>query len=183
MLVAADTPTLQDITERLERLEKKVAALGEVVGMGVQGLTGEAVLGRIQAEEFVMKDAKGRMRGAMSVMNDAPTIALYEAEGEGRVILRIEKEGAALYLGGKDGRHLAAMKVESGGATLSVSDNEDFCVLIGHLDRISREKMKALRVSPSPFPQAIIVMQGNKAIWSAPPPPARKGLFSRLFRP
>ncbi len=178
----SEMPNSQVIIERLEKLERQVTALGEVVGMAVKGLTGEAPLGKVQAEEFILIDSKGRLGGCLCFLDSGPALVLYDTNREGVAALRLEEQGAALHLRSSTGAERAVLKAGPDGPVVYLSDKESFSVSIGSLNMLARESLESLGVDKSKdFPRAIIVMQGDKVIWNAPPTPKRQSLLSRLF--
>ena len=74
----------------LSALDKSVLATGEhATGPSV----GIEPVKRIEAEEFVMRDAEGRARATLGFRDDAIGLAVFDAAGARRLALGIEQDG------------------------------------------------------------------------------------------
>lgn len=177
------TPDMQAIIEQLEKLKRQVTDLGEIVGMAVKCLTGEAPLGKVQAQEFNLIDSKGRLAGCLCFLESGPALVLYDTNQKGRAVLRLANEGADLHLGSSVDTENAILKAGPDGSALYLSDKEGLSVSIGSINMITRQRLEALGIDKSQqHPLAIMVRQGEKVIWNAPPTPKRQNLLSRIFR-
>jgi len=177
------TPDMQAIIEQLEKLERQVTDLGEIVGTAVKCLTGKLPLGKIQAQEFNLIDSQGRLGGCLCFLESGPALVLYDTNQKGRAVLRLTNEAAELHLNSSVGTEQVYLKAGPDGPALSLSDKEGFRVVIGSLNMLARQALESLGVDKSQQPPwAIMVMQGDKVIWSAPPTPKRQSLLSRLLR-
>lgn len=87
---------------RVERLEKenrwlKRSVLGMaaliVVGLAVGA---EAKRGNLDAENFVVRDAKGKVRGRLGLAESGPVLSLYDAEEKARAVLTVGQSGPFL---------------------------------------------------------------------------------------
>ena len=189
--MTSQTPDMQAVLERLEKLERQFAALDEIVGgiidahmdqIGRKVDQAAAKNNTVQAEEFILRDSQGRLGACLCFLESGPALVLYDANRTGGATLCLQKEAAALHLSSPTCTEKAILRATSDGPALSLSDKEGFTVLMGSLHMLARQALEVRGVAKSQqFPQAIVVMQGDKSIWSAPPPPNRQSLFSRLF--
>ena len=86
--MADQTPDVSEILTRLGRVERENRRLRQI-GLGVLVLAGAMLLmaltrpnRTIEAEKFVLKDAKGRIRATLEMeLGDRPTLSLRDAKG------------------------------------------------------------------------------------------------------
>lgn len=177
------TPDMQAIIERLDKLERQITDLGEIVGMAVACVTGKASLGKVQAQEFNLVDSKGRLGGCFCFLQSGPALVLYDTNQKGRAVLRLTNEGTELHLNSPVDTENAILRAGPDGSVLGLTDKEGFSVSIGSVGMMVRQGLEALGFEKSQqFPRAIMVMQGDRFIWGAPPIPKPQSLLSRLFR-
>jgi hypothetical protein len=104
--------TLDDLTRRLERLERqnrglKLGVLGAVAAACALVVVGAVPSQRVvEAEKFVLRDDAGRERAVLEMANDKPALRLYDAAGKkrtsigpGEISLCNDKEAERINLG------------------------------------------------------------------------------------
>jgi hypothetical protein len=91
---------LQDLSERLEKLERenhglKRAGLVALALTAVLLLTGQARSNRVlEANRFVLRDSSGQVRAELKTEEDSsPRLVLFDAHGGGRAWLDLNKKG------------------------------------------------------------------------------------------
>jgi hypothetical protein len=103
------TPDMNAVVERLERLERenrrlKVLGLILVAAVSLAVLTGvttkEPVIG---AEAFTLVGNQGQLRGVFALVNQEPTLALFDSTGKVRAGLSIAENAPRLILYGDNG--------------------------------------------------------------------------------
>lgn len=120
--VAVRLTELEHANRRLERLCRKwrVAAWGLILGLGVAACGGAAA-GRIaqtvQAQEFVLCDAEGRMRAALAIRPDGtPGLGFFDQGGQVRASIDLGEDGASgINFHDRDGKLRAAVAVRADG--------------------------------------------------------------------
>lgn len=163
-------PTLGDLTQRLNRLEREVrwwrfigvsmvAVLGLVV---LVGATTPKVAEEITAYAFTVLDMEGRTRVRLVVDGGGPAIRLYDAAGTNRGELLLRGDGAPfLTLRDSEGKTTAQVDVSP--------DGFGGLVLMGSRMGIGaprREIQLGFTRSESPFLQ--MLDKDGKVIWTAP---------------
>lgn len=164
-----DGQTLHGLVQRLDRLEREnrwLKRIGAVVLAGLTAviLTGQATLRKVprvvEAEKFVLKDAKGDVRGMLMMAPDgSPSLALF---GQGTVLLSVGADGEpSLALLGKDKKGVAAIGVGSDGSPgLAIMDKS------GKL----RAAMGSVKHGPTrtPIHSLTLFNKDGKVVWKAP---------------
>ena len=90
------------LIERVERLEKQNRRMKQVGAAalllaGALFLMGQAAPKRtVEANEFILKDASGRLRGTWWAHSEGAILELYDSDGKPRIGLGVNKVGAAL---------------------------------------------------------------------------------------
>ena len=163
------------MTEIDERIDKRDSAycrgmtaaavilggLAAMVWIG-QGLTGE-VGKSIEAEQFVLRDADGKMRGELSTRVDrSPKLWLYDQAG----VRRIE---VSLLSDGDPGLRLLDRN-EQIRATLGVVEGEPSLTL---RDREGRDRVTLILLANGE-PSLFLRDKEGQAVWSSPSIPATK---------
>jgi hypothetical protein len=96
--------TLHSITERLENLEKqnRKLRLGLIVILLAAAaimLMGQASVPRtVEAQQFVLKDAKGKTRAQLYLTDTGPKFHLYASDGKIRAVVGATEDGGSLVL-------------------------------------------------------------------------------------
>jgi len=156
--VASEMPNSQDIIERSDKLETMMAALSETVGRIIDAHMDEIALKIdqpqakscvVEAEEFILRDSKGRLGGCLCFLESGPALVLYDTNRRGGAVLCLENEVPALYLNSSTRPEKAVLKAGPDGSVLSLSDKEDFLVSIGSLNLITRPALEASGVPQS----------------------------------
>jgi mono/diheme cytochrome c family protein len=80
---------------------------------GPSGNTKDAKV--IEAEKFVLRDAKGKKRGEFGLQADVPNLTLFDEGGTCRLWLALRAEGSHLLFFDKDGQKRAALSVPAAG--------------------------------------------------------------------
>lgn len=87
--------------------------------------SGEVRLGhQVVADEFLLRDSKGRIRAILRVEDDAPALTLVDSKGKPRIVLRAEDDLPGVLLLDSAGAIRAAIGVEEWGRapTLHLKD-------------------------------------------------------------
>lgn len=120
--VAARLTELERANRRLERTCRRwrLAGLAGSLGVLVAVAGGAAAVQTwksVQAREFVLCDAEGRMRAALAIRPDGtPGFGLFDESGQVRASIDLGDDGAAgLNFHGRDGKLRAALAVRSDG--------------------------------------------------------------------
>ena len=138
-----------------------LGGLAAMVWIG-QGLTGE-VGKSIEAEQFVLRDADGKMRGELSTRVDrSPKLWLYDQAG----VRRIE---VSLLSDGDPGLRLLDRN-EQIRATLGVVEGEPSLTL---RDREGRDRVTLILLANGE-PSLFLRDKEGQAVWSSPSIPATK---------
>lgn len=127
-----DDPTVDSLSQRLDRLEREIRwwrRLGTVVVSTLVlafllGATGQKVADEVRAKLFVLVDVDGKDRAALVVTADGPVLALYDRDGKFRADLAVTAAGSALALRDRDGAPRAMLGVPTGGPALGLYDRD-----------------------------------------------------------
>ena len=121
-----DWPTVVERLEKLERQNRRMKQVGAAVLVLVAAmlLMGQASPNRtVEANEFVLKDANGKMQARLGLTANAPGLTLYEADGEViRTFLGVGADGPGLYLADAGGKVRAMLSVKADEPSLVLSD-------------------------------------------------------------
>ncbi len=74
----------------------------------------------VEAEEFVLRDAEGRMRASLGIAEDEPGFAIFNINGKPRAIMAVPPEGPRLLLSDADGNLRAELAVGQEGPSLTI---------------------------------------------------------------
>jgi hypothetical protein len=98
-----DTTHLDTLNHRLDRLEREGRSLRRWGGLVLLGLAAVAVMGQalpgkvpkaFEAEEFVVRDAQGRMRATLGLGPEGSAgLVVYDASGTGRAVVDVGADG------------------------------------------------------------------------------------------
>jgi len=177
----------QGLTDRVEKLERQNRRMKQA-GTIILILAAAVVLMRqapttrtVEANEFVLRDANGRMRAMLKADEDLAGLSFFDANEKPRVSLSVDGEtailafadanenlraglsvhegmAAALAFYDANGKVQAGLVVSGGDSVLTVSDNEGFQTVIGTAD-FETSKTTAASVSllgTDKKPQAIL---------------------------
>lgn len=116
------------VMNRLERLEKqnsnfkKIGAVALIL-IGSVLLMGQAPASRtVEANEFILKDASGKVRGRLSMAAFGPEFALLDNNGERRASLNLLADDPGVYLFDGNGRERASLVLQADEVYLALSD-------------------------------------------------------------
>ena len=129
-------PTMEALAKRLHRLEREnlrlklVGVVALVVMAAVSCTTAlkgqptpSTVAKVVEAEQFILRDSKGRMRGSFMLTNDAPGLILRDEDGRGRIGLGVTANGDAnLQLTSKDSNSIDLRVKNDGTRGLRIQD-------------------------------------------------------------
>jgi len=113
---------LMDRVEALERRNRRLALAGGVVLLALAGLlaTGQArpAARTVDAERFVVKDARGRPRATLGVDGDVAALSLYDRDGRARAALQVAGDGTSrLGFFDRDGKSRIVLDAASDGVS------------------------------------------------------------------
>jgi len=184
-------PDIQALQKRLNMLEKanrKMRYLGFALILGTVVLfSAQCRNSRIlEAERFILKDAKGETRGGMlltadgpalefsdsnrttrlilSVFRNTPNVVVKDANGTGVVVLADVPTGPGLMLYDRSGNPRAQLDVGNSGPRLYLEDAKGFSTTVGSYftgDPVTDNKLNAASV--------VLAAKGLGVFWSAPP--------------
>ncbi len=131
-LVKAQTPEMQGVLERLEKLEKqtrrmKRAIILLVIFMSCLVLTSAAVhKGRsVEARQIALIDEAGNTRAVLGMRSAGPGLTLFDTNGhQVQALLTVLKTGPILGLYDTDGTTRVLLGVTPKGATLAFNDSQ-----------------------------------------------------------
>ncbi len=116
------------VMNRLEQLEKQnrrfkqIGALALILAGSVL-LMGQAPATRtVEANEFVLRDESGRVRGRLSMTDSGPALSLYDQNGHIRIMLDVLASGPGLSLLDANGKIRLVLTVEASGPGLALVD-------------------------------------------------------------
>ena len=125
--MASETPDLQAIMERLEKVEKQNRRLKQAGATVLTLCAAFVLMGQtspksrtVEAEEFIVRDANGEMQMVLNTVEGRPFISLYDAN-TARVVLCISK-GPALILRDANGTERASLGLVDGKSVLTLRD-------------------------------------------------------------
>ena len=126
-------PTMDTLARRLDKVEREnrwlkrvgVAALAVIAGVVLMGqsLASKGFTAFV-AEEFVLRDASGRIRGVLSVVGDEPHLVLYDKDKKLRFGIRAAADKVSLVLNGKGEKSGVILTVAGDTAKLLIDDKD-----------------------------------------------------------
>ena len=168
------TSDLQVLEQRIKKLEnqnrrmKRVGAAVLILSASVL-LMGQAPASRtVEANEFILRDSAGRMRGSLSMdLGLVPELALFDENGREQFSVEaIGLRGAVLSMGDMLAERGALLANDSErGAYLRLSDKEGFQTTIGSADLITPQTGERHTTSAA---SVVLVDKDKKVIWQAP---------------
>ncbi|OFW41081.1 MAG: hypothetical protein A3J28_15815 [Acidobacteria bacterium RIFCSPLOWO2_12_FULL_60_22] len=119
---------LRSLTERLQRLEKqnrkfKQGCILVLVLSTCFLLMGQSPRSRtVEANEFILKDSNGKMRGVLRVRSNVPEFTLLDDKGGPRISLKanLEEDSSTMYFLGANGNVQAVLSGDKSGGLLSL---------------------------------------------------------------
>lgn len=157
-------PTLEALTQRLERLKREVrwcralgsAALTTVGLLVLLGATGAKGAEEVRARRFLLTDKDGTIRAALGMVDGSPRLEIYNQAGKRRIWLGVDANGLpGLLFKDKDERTRASLDVQPDGSpALSLADKDG--------------KLQAVLGSPEGTPVFELLDREGKVIWKAP---------------
>jgi len=117
-------PTLDRLTQRLDRLERenrRLKVTGAVLVLalaagGVMGQVPKAVPRVVEAERFVLRDTKGKVLATLGTEASTPSLALFDQNGKTRAVLMVLANGAAgLFVDDQNGKTRVLLGVGADG--------------------------------------------------------------------
>ena len=194
--MAGNTPTMESLTQRLDRLERekrRLKRMGVAVAVGIAAavLMGQArPAGKvIEAEQFILRDASGTMRADLSAGAESGVgLFLFDRRGGARAGLMVEADGTPkLFLFDKNSMAAAWLSVVEGTPALQLkgSDGVDraWLEVTGNAPRLvfrdegKRQRLVLGRFSLSyttgvtehrPTSSLVLIDEGGMIIWKAP---------------
>lgn len=117
------TPDWKALTERLERVERGNRQLKRVGGILLAGAIGVVLMGQgfrlsrtVEADEFVVRDASGAVRGRLGVGE----LRLQGPGGKGQLLLTSLPDGGGVVIADADGKPRLGLAGSSDGAALTL---------------------------------------------------------------
>lgn len=167
---------LTAVMQRLEQLEKQNRRFKQVgtailLFLGCTFLMGQTTPYRtIEANEFVLKDTQGKMRGKLAMTDGtAPELILYDSGGIDRVRL-----GANPFLGSmlsfysaekKSGPLRDGLKIDINEAGVAIFDDAGFEARIGGIDLVTPRTGETSKTSAA---SVVLFDKDKKVLWKAP---------------
>ena len=115
-----------DFVRRLDKLERQNRRLRQGVALiltilGTLLLIAQSSPKRtVEAEEFILRDAAGRIRAKLGMWTAEPSFALYDSAGRAKVLM--DGNGPAVHLSDANAIPRLSIMVDESGAGFSVSD-------------------------------------------------------------
>ena len=154
-------PQLEGLTGRLERLERQNRRLRLGGALILVGIVSVATMGQgrapghaVEAQRFVVKDARGRTRAVLGATADGPGLNLYDPDGNARAALALNTENTSR-LGFYD---------RQGKSRLVVDVAEDGTSTVGFYDKAGKAHAH-LRVAPDGSPVLGFFDKDGHPIW------------------
>lgn len=122
--MTSQTPDWQAVIDRLEKLEnqnrrlKQIGAVVLVLAVSFLLMGQAAPKKTVEANEFVLKDASGRVRGQLLMRLLGPDLTLFDENGTPLAGLGASAYGPGLYLNDEKGKTRALLGDDAGGPGL-----------------------------------------------------------------
>lgn len=102
--MAGSIPSMENLTQRLDRLERANRSLKRVGAAVALGIAAVALMGQVrtagrvvEAEQFVLRDTSGKTRGGLAVRPDGRVLlGLADKNGEDRAEINVLPDGSAV---------------------------------------------------------------------------------------
>ena len=169
--MTSQTPDTHAVLERLEKLERQNRALRRVWFFTFAAVAALVLMGlaipksrTIEAQKFVVKDARDKTRVEIGLAQDAPRIVLYDQEGRLQARLEGGTDGAEIRLHDASGDAYSGLWAGSAGAMVYAHDQDGNELFLGSL-KTGDVRSGKLRITGKP---TIVMMDKNeKDIWRA----------------
>jgi hypothetical protein len=182
-----DMATLQQRVDSLEMANRRlrIGGLIALVLLGIGCTLAQRSPRTLEADRFILRDAKGDIRGGLTVGPNGPALELYDsnrtlrltlsiskgipgltlkdANGTGTVVLADVPSGPGLVLYDRAGNPRAQFDVGTSGPRLYVEDDKGFSTTIGSYftgDPAKDDKLRAASV--------VLASKGLGVLWHAP---------------
>jgi hypothetical protein len=197
----AETPNLNSLYARLEKLERQnrrmrrigIAVFVLVVAVVTLGQTHSSSPTVIEANEFRLTDAAGKVRGELSANSDSATFKLSDAQGHPTAMLSSTVDATYLWLmpphstsqvflaagpkagmlvdGGAGRLRLRAdldeaSPKDSPGPSFIVEDNDGYSATIGRSNIMTSKPGQEKNATPAA--SLVLLDMHKKVLWSAP---------------
>ena len=191
--MTSSTEELQAIKKRLSDLEAQnrrlkwsvlslLAALSAVVLMGQAAPTPKV----IEAQRFVLKDAKGNVRAWMGLFGEGSELILGDTNKEPKLTLKVSEEASDLHFYGEkhsgmnlgvdlgnpavsieaaDGQGKADISFSTSGPSIALQDAKGFSTILGSAQRTAPAGSGGKRPSAA---SVMILDKSGKILWKAP---------------
>ena len=172
------SPTTEwtDVLKRLERLERQNRRLKQIGASALAVIAALVLMGQapatriVEANAFVLKDAEGKMRGRLSMTENAvPELILFDASGTDRIRLGVHPFlGSTLSFysaSGKSGPLKDGLKADLNEMGLAIFDDEGFETRIGSTDLVTPLTGETHKTSAA---SVIFFDKDKKVLWQAP---------------
>jgi hypothetical protein len=156
-----DHPQFEGLLGRLERLERHNRRLRLGGALLLLGIVAGATMGQgrgpshaVEAQRFVVKDARGKSRAVLGMSAEGPGLSLYDPDGNAR---------AALALAGDNTSRLGFYD-RQGKSRVVVDVQEDGTSTVGFYDKTGKAHAH-LRVAPDGSPVLGFFDKDGRPIW------------------
>ena len=166
-----ETPDLENVLKRLEKLEKEnrdlklagVLALLFVVMVVVLGVIVERmkVPETVVARSFVLQDETGRVRATLGIEGTAG-LRLFRSGGEEGAALQLSETGGDLQIRGPRG---SAISISADEPRLRMIDSQGFRAILGETEIVTPETGQSAHTSAASL---ILFDKDGRGIWKAP---------------
>ena len=173
--MTSQTPDIQAVLQRLEKLErqnrrfKRVGALA-LTGVGVLIFMSQAASDShtVEAQRFIVKDAEGHVRAEFGLSGKAAGLTLYDQKGTTQARLEAGAgalSGGQLELRDESGKAYSGLWAGFSGAMIYAHDQDGNEIFLGSL-KTADSRSEKLRITGKP---TIVMMDKNERdIWRAP---------------
>ncbi len=168
--------TLDTLTPRLDRLEREnrrlkiagsILLLALVAGGAMGQVLPKAVPKVVEAERFVLRDTRGKIRAALdTVASGGLALSLADENGKARAGLGVAADGTpGLFLTDQNGKTRAELSVGTSGPSLVLRDENRDRAVLGH----TALETKAIgTVEQRPASSLVLFDKNGKVIWRVP---------------
>ncbi len=170
--MTSQTPDMQAVLERLERLERQNRWFKRMGGLALIAVSVLILMGQsaskghvVEAQRFIVRDAEGLVRAELGLSDGATVLKLYGQRGTTQARLDTGTGGGQLELRDDSGKAYSGLWAGSAGAMVYAHDQDDNEIFLGSL-KTGDARSGKLRITGKPL---IVMMDKNeKDIWRAP---------------